>query len=117
MAEANLAYERGDEEKLRKILEDYETHPESVQGKGNSAELMRAIRKIAQIKSRIMEIRAEVEQLIQSDLYKLKVKVEEAERKGRDLLKEMAEVVDGRITEVRERLRQVSRSSRMSSGA
>jgi hypothetical protein len=111
MAEANLAYERSDEVGLRKILEDYERSPEVVQGEGTGAELVRAIRKIAQIKSRIREIKAEIEQVIQSDLYKLKVKVEEAEKQGRNLLKEMAEMVEGRIAEARERLQQVSRSN------
>ena len=108
MAEANLAYERGDEARLRKILEDYERSPEVVQGEGTGAELVRAIRKIAQIRSRIREIEAEVELIIQSDLHQLKVKVEEAEKQGRDLLKEMAAMVEGRIAEARERLRQES---------
>jgi hypothetical protein len=110
MAAANLAYEHGDEARLRKILHDYESSPEVVQGEGTAAELVRAIRKIAQARNRIIEIGAEAELLIQSDLYKLMQKAEEAKEQGRDLLNEMAEMVEGQITSARERLQQVSRS-------
>jgi hypothetical protein len=112
MAEANLAYEQGDEAGLRKILEDYEISPGSVQGDGTSAELIRAIRKIAQIRKRIGEIEAAFEEFIQSDLHKLKTKVEEAESQGRDLLSEMAVEVLVRIAEGRERIRQVAQSAK-----
>jgi hypothetical protein len=85
MAAANLAYEQGDEARLRKILQDYESSPEVVQGEGTAAELVRAIRKIAQARNRIIEIGTEAELLIQSDLYKLMQKAEEAKEQGRDL--------------------------------
>ena len=110
MAAANLAYEQGDEARLRKILHDYESSPEVVQGEGTAAELVRAIRKIAQARNRIIEIGTEAELLIQSDLYKLMQKAEEAKEQGRDLLNEMVEMVEGQITRARERLQQVSRS-------
>src|SRR5450432_1843573 len=44
MAEANEAYQRGDEAKLTKILTEYEWSPEQVQGEGAGAELIRVIR-------------------------------------------------------------------------
>jgi hypothetical protein len=47
MAEANRAYEEGDEERLRVILQEWEGSPESVKGDGPGAELVRVIRKIA----------------------------------------------------------------------
>ena len=48
MTEANAAYERGDAETLRRILEEYESSPESVKGVGVAADLVRVIRQIKQ---------------------------------------------------------------------
>ena len=56
MAEANQAYEAEDIEKLRSILHSWESRPESVRGEGVGAELIRAIRKIAQCRDRLRAI-------------------------------------------------------------
>src|SRR3990172_7237695 len=50
MAEVNRAYEHGDETRLRAILREWETSPEAVSGEGPGAELVRTIRKIAQVR-------------------------------------------------------------------
>jgi seryl-tRNA synthetase len=47
MAEVNLTYEEGSEEKLHEILRRWETSPDSVEGEGVGAELIRVIRKIS----------------------------------------------------------------------
>jgi hypothetical protein len=107
-AEANRAYEKGDLERLRRILEEYESCPEAVQGEGVGAELVRVIRKITQVKRRLSEIETEVQQLVGSDLAKLKAKAEEYGRQGRDLLQEMAQQVERNIAAARGRLSSVS---------
>lgn len=104
MAEANRAYEEGNEAKLRAILEEWESSPESVEGEGVGAELIRTIRKIAQIEKRLSTIETEIEQLRASDLYQLKARVEEAENNERNLLAEMASQVEQQITSARKRL-------------
>jgi len=104
MAAANRAYEEGDEAKLRAILEEWESSPESVEGEGVGPELVRAIRKMAQIEKRLSAIETEIERLRASDLYQLKAKVDEAENEGRDLLAEMASQVEGQIAAARRRL-------------
>lgn len=104
MAEANLAYEEGDEAKLRSILADWEASPDTVEGEGVGAELIRVIRKIAQIQKRLTEIEAEIQQLSTSDLYQLRAKADEAEKQGRDLLKDMALQVEKQIDAARKRL-------------
>ena len=53
MTDANRAYEEGDEAKLRAILAEWESSPESVAGEGTAAELVRVIRKIAQVEKRL----------------------------------------------------------------
>ena len=108
MAEANRAYERGDLEWLKRILEEYESCPEAVQGEGVGAELVRVIRKITQVKRRLSEIEPEVQQLVSSDLAKLKAKAEEYGRQGRDLLQEMTQQVESQIAAARGRLSKVS---------
>jgi len=97
MAEANLAYENGDEAKLRAILEEYESSPESVFGQGTGVELVRVIRKIAQVKRRLAEIQSETEGIRASDLFELKKKVDEGAKHERDVLNEMASAVQSQI--------------------
>ena len=104
MAEANRAYEEGDEERLRAILREWESSPESVKGEGPGAELVRVIRKIAQVEERLRTIEVEIAQLKESDLYKLKIKVEEAEKERHDLLSEMAGQIDKQVADARKRM-------------
>jgi len=108
MAEANIAYENGDEAKLRRILADWESSPETVEGDGVGADLVRAIRKIAQIRKRIAEIEIETQQVIASDVFQLKAKADEAETQGRELLQDMASQVKRHIDEARRRLSAVT---------
>ena len=104
MAEANRAFEDGDEERLRAILAEYNSSPESVIGEGAAADLVRVIRKIAQVSRRLSEIDKEVAQLEKSELFQLKQKVDEAATGGRDLLREMALDLDSRIAALQDRL-------------
>lgn len=103
MAEANLAYQRGDADTMRRILEEYESSPESVRGTGTAADLVRVIRQISQLRRRLVQVEEEITSLNSSDIAKLKVRVEEAGLKGRDLLAEMAEDVKSRVELARRR--------------
>jgi hypothetical protein len=104
MAEANCAYEEGNEDRLREILEQWESSSEAVEGEGTGAELIRVIRKIAQVEARLRAIDAEMAELKASNLWQLKEKVEEAENKERDLLSEMATVIESKIAEAKQSL-------------
>ncbi len=112
MAEANQAYEQGDAARLTKILNEYECSAESVKGEGPGAELVRVIRRLSQARGRLAEIEAELQQLVRSDLHQLQVRVAEAEKGGRDVLKEMTEKVDAQIAQARERLEDPDAASR-----
>jgi ABC-type phosphate transport system auxiliary subunit len=107
MADANRAYEEGDEARLRAILTEYEASPESVKGEGTAAELVRVIRKIAQVKKRLTKIDQELAELRNSELFALKAKVDRSTVSGTDLLKEMAEDLDVEIAILRERLKKI----------
>jgi hypothetical protein len=110
MAEANEAYERGDEAKLNRIFTEYAWSPDAVQGEGPGAELIRVIRRISQARGRLAEIEAELQELLRSDLHQLKVRVDEAKSHGRDVLKEMISKVDDQIAQAKRRLEQPAAS-------
>ena len=97
MAQVNQAYENGDEEKIREILQSWENSPESIRGGGVAAELVRTIRKIAQGKQRLNTIFMEIDLLEKTELYQLKSSVNMAEKSGRNLLSEMATQLDEQI--------------------
>ena len=104
MAEANEAYERGDEAGLAKILDEYESSPEAFPGEGAAAELVRVIRRISQVRGRLAELEAESQVLRRSDLYQLRQRVDEANQHGYDVLEEMTAKVDEQIAEAKRRL-------------
>lgn len=108
MAEANSAYELGNESRLREIIRQWETSPDSVVGDSPGAELVRTIRKIAQVKRRLRDIDYEIIQLGESELNDLKIRVENAERGGVDLLADMASGIEKQIGEARQRLTELS---------
>jgi len=112
MAEANEAYERGDQQRLVKILTEYEHSPEAVEGEGAGAELVRVIRRVSQARSRLAEIEAEMQELLRSDLYQLKLRVDEAETEGRNVLNEMIAKVDEQTALAKQRLESPAGRSR-----
>lgn len=109
IADVNLAYQDGDVSRLQTILREWKESPEAVAGEGPGAELIRIIRKIAQVENRLRSIRAELVKLKESDLYQLKTKVEQAEIEGRDLLGEMAATLQEQIAAALRRLDGITR--------
>jgi hypothetical protein len=104
MAEVNRAYQEDDQAGIAKILEVYESSPEAVHGEGPGAELVRVIRKLSLMNHRLAEIETELETLLNSDLYLLKVQADDAQEQGRDLLDEMAGKVRQRIADSKSRM-------------
>jgi hypothetical protein len=107
MAEANQAYEQGDEQRLKGVLDAWNLSPESIQGDGLLPDLMRTARKIAQIRERLRAINAETAQVQSLDLFKLKDRAKAAKAAGRDLLVEMAQLIDDEIAEAALRLEEL----------
>lgn len=97
MKEVNAAYAVGDEDALRRILSDLENSPDAIQGFGVGADLVRVLRQLRQIRTRIAAIEMEITNLSGSDLAKLKAEADAAAVKGKDLLAEMATTVQGRV--------------------
>ncbi len=107
MAAANRAYAEGDEAELQRILQQWESGPDPVKGKSPAAELIRVIRKIAQVRERLRIIEADISRLKRSELYEVKTKVEASQAKGRDLLAEMASQIDYNIALSKIRLKKL----------
>lgn len=106
MAEANQAYDRGDEAQLEKILTAYEHSPEAVEGEGPGAELIRVIRRVSQVRGRLAEIEAELQGMLRSDLNQLKSRVDEAQSFGHNVLQDMIAKVDEQIELAKQRLKE-----------
>jgi hypothetical protein len=105
MTEVNLAYARGDEAKVRVILEEYEDSPDAVAGNHVGAELVRTIRRINLVTNRIQTIEFEVTALKTCELYRLKEKLDEGSRKGKNILAELADSLRQQIKTRRDHLR------------
>jgi uncharacterized membrane-anchored protein YhcB (DUF1043 family) len=104
MAAVNHAYQQGDESGIAKVLDTYECSPEAVQGDGAGAELVRVIRKLSLMNNRLGEIESELQTLLNSDLYLLKVQADDAQEQNRDLIAEMADKVHQRISDAKARM-------------
>jgi hypothetical protein len=104
MIEANRAYARGDEERLRSILEAWERSPEAVEGSDPGAEHQRLVRRIAQIEEQLAIFDGELAELTDSPLWQLKTMVDEAAARGKDLVGDMVRRLKRDITAARNRL-------------
>lgn len=103
MAEANAAYAALDIKKLKELLNEWESSAEAVAGEGIAFDLVRVIRSINQINNRLQVIEEEINNIMKSEMYKLMIKVEDAEKNGRSLLDELANKVDEDIELAREK--------------
>ena len=105
MARANEAYKSDDMDALEQILHEWEHRDEaSLFREGQLTQSHQLEQKILRIRLRIKEIERKIDQLRGSELYRLMVKVEQAELEGRDLLGEMARDLRYRIREAKELL-------------
>ena len=91
MARLNEAYSAGDQKQLNKLVEDFKNSAEVVSGDSVGDDLVRAIRQIAQINTRLKELKEEKLKTELSELYTLREKVRVEMEEGRDILKHMAE--------------------------
>ena len=109
MIEINEAYQNGDENRLKRILSEYEVSPDSVMGEGIGAELVRLIRKISQVQKRINEIILELEQIKQTEIFRLRQSYIKAELAGKNILDEMVKQIDEMIFREEKRLKSLLR--------
>jgi DnaJ-class molecular chaperone len=97
MKQVNAAYVAGDEDALRRILADLDTSPDTVQGSGVGADLIRVLRQLKQVRDRRAAIERELVALRGSEIALLQQDVEHARHEDRDLLAEIAATVREKI--------------------
>jgi hypothetical protein len=111
MAEANRAYAEQDEDRLRLILAAWERSPDAVLVDAEADE-ERIARRIGAIETRLLQIDSELADLGRSAISELKTKVDDARRKGWDLLAEMVLEVKREVGRTRARLAALERAER-----
>ena len=105
MSRANAAYCDNDLGMLIAILHEWRSSPETVDGAGIGADLIRVIRTIAQVARRLTDIEAAIRALEDHPFARLKHEWDEAAVDGHDLLALMARDLDARIARVHGQLR------------
>jgi len=104
MAEVNRAYERGDQQAIEKLIIDFGQDPEAIAGPDVASRIVKAIRRIAQLRRRLSEIQQETEALQQTDIFQLKRTIEETESMGGDPLGDLAQQLMQELSELKIRL-------------
>lgn len=99
MAKLNEAYQNGDEQKLEQILNEWQYDPENVVGEDIGSQIIKIIRKIAQIEKRIAAIEEETRVLKNAEIYSLMEKSKQSTQDGMDLLIQMSGYLDVQIDE------------------
>jgi len=99
MAQINLAYKRGDLAAIEKLIKEYGEDPEAIVGEDVASRIVKTIRRIAQLRRRIDEVKQELEALKKTDIYRLKQTIEEQEANRGDPLGDLARDLKRQIVE------------------
>ena len=112
MALLNLAYENGDIREIDRLVAEFGTDPEAVVGEDIASRIVKAIRRIAQLRRRLSELNAEIDVFQQTDAYELKQTIDAAEADGTDPLGELASELAREIAKREAELRQYKEMAR-----
>ena len=104
MTLVNLAYERGDQRAIEKVIEDFGQDPEAIVGEDTASRIVKAIRRIAQLRRRLAEVQQATEALKKSEIFQLMQTIEKAEKMGGDPLGDLATQLTQEISDRQFRL-------------
>ncbi len=99
MAQVNLAYERGDQQAIEKLVKEYGQDPEAITGGDVASRIVKTIRRIAQLRRRMKEVEQEMDAMQQTEIYELKKTIEETEAMGGDPLGDLAKQLMQELSE------------------
>ena len=90
MALLNVSHENGDLAAIEKLVLEFGQDPEALTGADIGVRMIKAIRRIAQLRRRAAELQQELDEIMQSEIYQLKKTVEDTEAMGGDPLGDLA---------------------------
>ena len=91
MAQVNLAYERGDQKAIEKLVSEYGQDPEAITGGDVASRIVKSIRRIAQLRRRMGEVQQQIDAMQHTEIFQLKQTIEETETMGGDPLGDLAQ--------------------------
>ena len=99
MAQVNLAYERGDQQAIEKLVKEYGQDPEAITGGDVASRIVKAIRRIAQLRRRMGEVQQQMDAMQETEIFHLKQTIEETEAMGGDPLGDLAKQLMQELSE------------------
>lgn len=89
MSKLNSAYDNNDEAAIKSLLMSANSDPREICGDDFGSQIIRMIRREAQLRKRMEEIDSDIQSLQEQEIYQLWQKIAEAEKVGLDPLKEL----------------------------
>ncbi|NOU01361.1 MAG: J domain-containing protein [Gallionella sp.] len=99
MTQVNLAYERGDQQAIEKLVLEYGQDPEAITGGDVASRIVKCIRRIAQLRRRMGEVQQQMDAMQQTEIFHLKQTIEETEAMGGDPLGDLAKQLMQELSE------------------
>lgn len=99
MAQVNVAYAKGELATIEKLMLEFGQDPDAIIGEDVAARLVRTIRRIAQLRSRLTEAEQEIAKQTADELYELMITVTETNASGGDALADLAQHIMQQISE------------------
>ena len=104
MTQVNLAYERGDQQAIEKLVSEYGQDPEAITAGDVASRLVKSIRRIAQLRRRMGEVQQQLDDMQQTEIFQLKQTIEETEAMGGDPLGDLAKQLMQELSELKIKL-------------
>ena len=99
LALVNVAYRRGDQRIVEKLVEEFGQDPDAILGEDVGSGIVKAIRRIAQLHRRLVEVQQEMAAWQSTEIFRLRQIVESAEATGADPLGDLAQQLEHKIRE------------------
>lgn len=99
MSLVNVAYAKGDQAAIEKLILEFGQDPEAITGENIAARLVKTIRRIAQLRRRMAEAEQEIAIQKAGELYNLMVTVNEAKEMGGDPIGDLTKHIMQQISE------------------
>ena len=109
MARVNQAYQRGDEETLASLRDEWETKdPTSKKNESIGDQLVRLIRQLSDTRNRIRNLDKDISELEQSSACQLMRQSDEAKEQGIDLVSGIVTALEDEIANLTQSIKDIS---------